>query len=118
MEMPITPQDFSVLMPVSGPACSGIPPDKMQDDLSSATSIDAAFPWSSGPLKVILAWVSSRHPCALPPPAPLIYNALVLAFALGCMTVMTWIFFVGIAGSLLVIIISFFEDLNELIGKE
>lgn len=48
----------------------------------------------------------------------LIYNLLVIALARGCMTVMTWLFFVGIAGSLLVIIISFFEDLNELIGKE
>ncbi len=34
------------------------------------------------------------------------------------MTVLVWIFFVGIAGSLLVILISFFEDLNELVGKE
>lgn len=31
---------------------------------------------------------------------------------------MTWIFFVGVAGSLIVILISFFEDLNELMGKE
>lgn len=34
------------------------------------------------------------------------------------MTGMTWIFFIGVAGSMLVIIISFFEDLNELVGKE
>lgn len=50
--------------------------------------------------------------------APLIYNAPVLAFAHACMTGMIWLFFVGVAGSLLVIIISFFEDLNELVGKE
>ncbi|MFY9747639.1 MAG: hypothetical protein WA891_01500 [Acidobacteriaceae bacterium] len=41
-----------------------------------------------------------------------------LAFAHAVMSVLTWIFFVGIAGSLLVILISFFEDLNELVGKE
>ena len=34
------------------------------------------------------------------------------------MSTMTWIFFVGVAGSLIVILISFFEDLNELMGKE
>ena len=34
------------------------------------------------------------------------------------MTLLTWLFFLGAAGSLLVILISFFEDLTELIGKE
>ncbi len=34
------------------------------------------------------------------------------------MTVATWLFFIGIGGSLLVIIISFAEDLHELIGKD
>jgi len=34
------------------------------------------------------------------------------------MNLLVWIFFVGIAGSLLVILISFFEDLNELVGKD
>lgn len=34
------------------------------------------------------------------------------------MTVMTWLFLVGVAGSLLVIVISFVEDLNELVGKD
>ncbi len=34
------------------------------------------------------------------------------------MVLLTWLFFVGFAGSLLVILISFFEDLNELIGKD
>jgi len=48
----------------------------------------------------------------------LIYNASVIALARACMTGMVWLFFIGIAGSLLVIIISFFEDLNELVGKE
>ncbi|MGA7524821.1 MAG: hypothetical protein WBW84_20390 [Acidobacteriaceae bacterium] len=41
-----------------------------------------------------------------------------LAFAHACMTVMTWLFLVGVAGSLLVIVISFVEDLNELVGKD
>jgi hypothetical protein len=34
------------------------------------------------------------------------------------MAVITWLFLVGFAGSLLVILISFFEDLTELVGKE
>jgi len=34
------------------------------------------------------------------------------------MQVLTWMFLVGISGSLLVILISFFEDLNELVGKD
>jgi hypothetical protein len=42
----------------------------------------------------------------------------VLAFAHGVMTVMVWLFFIGIAGSLIVILISFAEDLHELLGKE
>ena len=51
-------------------------------------------------------------------PVLLIYNAPVLAFARACMTVMTWIFLVGITGSLLVIVISFIEDLTQISGKE
>lgn len=50
--------------------------------------------------------------------AGLIYNAFVIALAHAGMVLLTWIFFVGLAGSLLVILISFFEDLNELVGKE
>jgi hypothetical protein len=42
----------------------------------------------------------------------------VIVLARAVMSLCTWIFFVGIAGSLLVIVISFFEDLNELVGKE
>lgn len=34
------------------------------------------------------------------------------------MMVLTWLFLVGIAGSLIVILISFFEDLTELVGRE
>jgi len=45
----------------------------------------------------------------------LIYNAGVIALAHAGMTVLTWVFLVGLAGSLLVILISFFEDLNELL---
>ncbi|HEY1809912.1 MAG TPA: hypothetical protein VGG42_15210 [Acidobacteriaceae bacterium] len=41
-----------------------------------------------------------------------------IALARACMTGMTWLFFIGIAGSLLVIIISFSEDLMELIRKD
>jgi DMSO reductase anchor subunit len=54
----------------------------------------------------------------LAPGLGVIYNARVIALAHAIMTVLTYIFFVGIAGSLLVILISFFEDLNELVGKE
>jgi hypothetical protein len=54
----------------------------------------------------------------LAPGVSLIYNARVLALAHAVMNLLTYIFFVGIAGSLLVILISFFEDLNELVGKE
>lgn len=53
-----------------------------------------------------------------PPVRSLIYNALVIAFARAIMSILTWLFFAGVAGSLLVILISFFEDLNELLGKE
>lgn len=48
----------------------------------------------------------------------LVYNALVIALAKAAMTVATWLFIVGICGSLIVILISFFEDLTELLGKE
>jgi len=34
------------------------------------------------------------------------------------MNLLTVLFLIGLAGSLLVILISFFEDLNELIGKD
>jgi hypothetical protein len=42
----------------------------------------------------------------------------VLALAHAVMTILTWLFFVGAAGSLVVIVLSFFEDLTELFGKE
>ena len=41
-----------------------------------------------------------------------------LHFAYKLMSLATWLFFIGIAGSLLVIIISFAEDLHELLGKD
>lgn len=41
-----------------------------------------------------------------------------LALARAVMSVMTWLFFIGVAGSFIVIVISFFEDLIELLGKE
>ena len=34
------------------------------------------------------------------------------------MAVATWLFLIGAAGSMLVIIISFVEDLHELLGKD
>jgi hypothetical protein len=42
----------------------------------------------------------------------------VLAFAHGVMTLMFWLFLIGVIGSLIVILISFVEDLHELLGKE
>lgn len=41
-----------------------------------------------------------------------------LALAHAAMTLLTWLFFVGSVGSLIVIVISFFEDLTELFGKD
>ena len=34
------------------------------------------------------------------------------------MHIAVWLFFLGITGSLIVILISFFEDLTELLSKE
>jgi len=34
------------------------------------------------------------------------------------MMTMSWLFFVGVAGSLIVILISFVEDLTELFGED
>lgn len=48
----------------------------------------------------------------------LVYNSLVIALAQHAMTVVTWFFIVGVIGSLIVVLISFFEDLTELFGKE
>lgn len=69
------------------------------------------------PLRTARRPLSSRAP-SRPIPSAVIYNAPVIAFARGCMTVMTWLFLVGVAGSLLVIVISFVEDLTEIVGKE
>ncbi|HEV2277865.1 MAG TPA: hypothetical protein VGS02_06805 [Acidobacteriaceae bacterium] len=55
------------------------------------------------------------------PPAtgyPLVYNSPVIALAHTAMTVATWLFFVGILGSLIVVVISFVEDLSQLFGKD
>ena len=41
-----------------------------------------------------------------------------LALAHMAMSVATWLFFLGVSGSLIVILISFFEDLTELIGQD
>jgi hypothetical protein len=42
----------------------------------------------------------------------------VLALAHGTLTVLAWLFFIGVAGSLVVILISFFEYLTELLGED
>lgn len=52
--------------------------------------------------------------------APLIvrvYNNSVLAFAQFAMHVLVFLFFLGLAGSSVVVVISFVEDLNELLGE-
>lgn len=41
-----------------------------------------------------------------------------IALAHAGMTLLTWLFLIGFAGSLIVILISFVEDFNELIGKD
>jgi hypothetical protein len=71
-----------------------------------------------------LSWsvsLTRSHPGAafpLCPPSSLIYNASVIPLARACMAAMIWLFLVGSAGSLLVVIISFVEDLVELVGKD
>jgi hypothetical protein len=65
--------------------------------------------------------VFSRGPGRRPPATgrrQLIYNSPVLTLAHDAMSIATWLFFIGIAGSLLVIVISFAEDLRELLGKD
>ena len=55
----------------------------------------------------------------LPPSAyRLIYNSRVIALAQTAMTVATWLFIVGILGSLIVVVISFVEDLTQLFSKD
>lgn len=41
-----------------------------------------------------------------------------IALAHTAMTVATWLFIVGILGSLIVVIISFAEDLTQLLGND
>jgi hypothetical protein len=42
----------------------------------------------------------------------------VIAIGHAAMMALTWMFLVGCAGSLLVILISFVEDFSELVGKD
>jgi hypothetical protein len=42
----------------------------------------------------------------------------VIALAKTAMSIATWLFFVGIIGSLIVVVISFIEDLTQLGGKD
>lgn len=48
----------------------------------------------------------------------MIYNAVVIALAQAAMSVATWLFIIGVIGSLFVILISFFEDLAEIFGHD
>ncbi|HVT98847.1 MAG TPA: hypothetical protein VHE33_15185 [Acidobacteriaceae bacterium] len=41
-----------------------------------------------------------------------------IAIGLAAMHVLNWMFVVGFIGSLLVVVISFFEDLGAILGKE
>jgi hypothetical protein len=45
------------------------------------------------------------------------YNTSMFALAVFAMRVLEWTFFVGLAGSAVVVIISFVEDGKELFGK-
>jgi hypothetical protein len=46
-----------------------------------------------------------------------VYNLLVTAILQFIMHVLTVLFFLGLAGSSVVVILSFVEDLNELLGE-
>ncbi len=45
------------------------------------------------------------------------YNRL-MHFAIGFMRVLEGMFFLGLVGSAVVVVISFFEDMKELVGDE
>ena len=51
-------------------------------------------------------------------PALLLYNPLVIALLQFAMHLVTILFFIGLAGSAVVVILSFIEDLGELLGEE
>jgi O-antigen/teichoic acid export membrane protein len=42
----------------------------------------------------------------------------VIALAKTAMSIATWLFFIGFVGSLIVVVISFIEDLSQLGGKD
>lgn len=46
------------------------------------------------------------------------YNTPVIALAKTAMSIATWLFFIGFVGSLIVVVISFIEDLSQLGGKD
>jgi hypothetical protein len=46
-----------------------------------------------------------------------VYNLFVIVLAQFVMHLLTFIFFVGLVGSSIVVVISFVEDLNELLGE-
>jgi hypothetical protein len=50
-------------------------------------------------------------------PVAKVYNIQVIEFAKLGMHVLTFLFFVGLAGSSVVVVISFVEDLAELLGE-
>lgn len=45
------------------------------------------------------------------------YNSLRMYFALLAMHILTAVFFIGLAGSAIVVAISFVEDIKELFGE-
>ena len=58
--------------------------------------------------------------CIVLLPAHLIlgYNSLMMTFAIFAMRALEVLFFTGLAGSVIVILISFYEDAIELLGKD
>jgi hypothetical protein len=49
---------------------------------------------------------------------PLHYNTPVIALAKTAMSIANWLFCIGFVGSLIVVVISFVEDLTQLGGKD
>jgi hypothetical protein len=45
------------------------------------------------------------------------YNPFVIAFAQAVMHILVVLFFLGLAGSAVIVVLSFIEDLSELLGE-
>jgi hypothetical protein len=65
-----------------------------------------------------LRLAASVCPRTLYPVPCTLYPVFMTALAHAGLALFTWLFFLGAAGSLLVILLSFFEDLADLFGKE